>query len=337
MVTNAPPAPSEPSFGVAEPGKYTVTGTLSTAQTTLSLTTNYNMSFHNASGVIGTLDFNGPALVFTGEAEESAKVFIDWIAKQFHGRLEQERKSAPSEIEPTDWKARAEKAERDRDGFKSQLAAEREHGKLLQTRLDEARALNEASASARGSITPENIDEAVEAGQIIERLQRPVYQPLSEESFRAYEAARRRIAILRQIAAAPDEPQRAEPVFEKLAQEAASLLWEIPANAPNTIGLRGFDIAGRIEGAIKDKLAATQSAPPEVEPKKEWLIWCVGSRCWWAADRRGYRGDPRDAGRYTLDEARSICRVRSIENGPPEAIVHEDDACRGLDMNREPQ
>ncbi len=126
----------------------------------------------------------------------------------------------------------------------------------------------DAPPSARGSITPENIDEAVEAGQIIERLQRPVYQPLSEESFRAYEAARRRIAILRQIAAAPDEPQRAEPVFEKLAQEAASLLWEIPANAPNTIGLRGFDIAGRIEGAIKDKLAATQSAPPEEGTQK---------------------------------------------------------------------
>jgi hypothetical protein len=54
---------------------------------------NYNISFHNNDQEIGKLDFNGPALVFTGEAEESAKVFIDWIARSFHGRLEEERKA----------------------------------------------------------------------------------------------------------------------------------------------------------------------------------------------------------------------------------------------------
>jgi hypothetical protein len=54
---------------------------------------NYNIAFHNNGQEIGKLDFNGPALVFTGDAEESAKVFIDWIARSFHGRLEEERKA----------------------------------------------------------------------------------------------------------------------------------------------------------------------------------------------------------------------------------------------------
>ena len=54
---------------------------------------NYNISFHNNGKEVGKLDFNGSALVFTGEAEESAKVFIDWIARSFAGRLEDERKA----------------------------------------------------------------------------------------------------------------------------------------------------------------------------------------------------------------------------------------------------
>ena len=53
---------------------------------------NYNISFHNNGQEIGKLDFNGPALVFTGDAEESAKVFIDWVARNFAARLEEERK-----------------------------------------------------------------------------------------------------------------------------------------------------------------------------------------------------------------------------------------------------
>jgi hypothetical protein len=59
----------------------------------LDLKPDYNIAFHNNGKEIGKLDFNGPALVFTGEAEESAKVFIDWIAGSFHGRLEEERKA----------------------------------------------------------------------------------------------------------------------------------------------------------------------------------------------------------------------------------------------------
>lgn len=62
-----------------------------------NLKPNYNITFHrNSDGPslgkpVGTLDFNGPELKFTGDAEESAKVFIDWIATAFKSRLEEER------------------------------------------------------------------------------------------------------------------------------------------------------------------------------------------------------------------------------------------------------
>jgi len=57
---------------------------------------NYSLTFHRAGDngfiaeEVGRLDFNGPAMVFEGNAEESAKVFIDWIAKAFEGRLKEE-------------------------------------------------------------------------------------------------------------------------------------------------------------------------------------------------------------------------------------------------------
>lgn len=58
---------------------------------TLYTKPNYSMTFNNADKQVGALDFNGPEMVFTGDADESAKVFFDWIAKSFKGRLEQER------------------------------------------------------------------------------------------------------------------------------------------------------------------------------------------------------------------------------------------------------
>lgn len=51
---------------------------------------NCSVIFHNEQGQVGALDFNGPALKFEGNAEESAKVFIDWVAKSFAGRLSEE-------------------------------------------------------------------------------------------------------------------------------------------------------------------------------------------------------------------------------------------------------
>ena len=52
---------------------------------------NHNITFHNAEGYeVGTMDFNGPGLAFEGVAEESAIVFMDWVAKIFKARLEEE-------------------------------------------------------------------------------------------------------------------------------------------------------------------------------------------------------------------------------------------------------
>ena len=52
---------------------------------------NYNITFHRDDKQIGVLDFNGPEMTFTGDADESAKLFFDFIARSFKARLEQER------------------------------------------------------------------------------------------------------------------------------------------------------------------------------------------------------------------------------------------------------
>ena len=57
---------------------------------------NYNLTFHRVvDGVngqeVGKFDFNGPEMIFEGDAAESAKVFVDWVARSFHGRMEEER------------------------------------------------------------------------------------------------------------------------------------------------------------------------------------------------------------------------------------------------------
>ena len=62
-----------------------------------TLKPNYNMTFSNADSVVGTLDFNGPEMIFTGKAEESAKVFFDWIAQNFAQGLKEERGAAKAQ------------------------------------------------------------------------------------------------------------------------------------------------------------------------------------------------------------------------------------------------
>ena len=57
---------------------------------------NYTITFHRNTDTsgngreVGKFDFNGPEMKFTGDVDESAKVFIDWIAHTFKGRLEEE-------------------------------------------------------------------------------------------------------------------------------------------------------------------------------------------------------------------------------------------------------
>ena len=64
---------------------------------------NYNMTFHRDGKQVGALDFNGPEMTFSGDMDESAKLFFDLIARSFKERLEQERaderNSWPAEME----------------------------------------------------------------------------------------------------------------------------------------------------------------------------------------------------------------------------------------------
>ncbi len=57
----------------------------------------YTFSFHNGDKTVGTLDFNGPELRFTGDTDASAKIFVDMIADTFVGRLKREREKALEE------------------------------------------------------------------------------------------------------------------------------------------------------------------------------------------------------------------------------------------------
>lgn len=52
---------------------------------------NYNLTFNNAGGEVGRLDFNGDTVKFIGKADESAQVLFDWLAEAFKLRLLQER------------------------------------------------------------------------------------------------------------------------------------------------------------------------------------------------------------------------------------------------------
>jgi len=56
-----------------------------------NLKPNHNITFTNAEGYeVGNMDFNGPGLSFEGVADESAIVFMDWVAKIFQQRLKDE-------------------------------------------------------------------------------------------------------------------------------------------------------------------------------------------------------------------------------------------------------
>ena len=71
------------------------TGQLTTIE---SIKPNHNITFHRQSDTgridesnkVGSLDFNGPALKFEGNAEESAILFFNWVAQIFDQRLKDE-------------------------------------------------------------------------------------------------------------------------------------------------------------------------------------------------------------------------------------------------------
>lgn len=47
----------------------------------------YSVTFSNKDKRIGALDFNDDVMKFEGEAEESAKIFFDWLLGMFEKRV----------------------------------------------------------------------------------------------------------------------------------------------------------------------------------------------------------------------------------------------------------
>jgi hypothetical protein len=60
----------------------------------------YTISFHNGA-FVGKLDFNGPKMVFTGNADESVDAFVRAFGHWFDERLKQEREACAKFVE--DW------------------------------------------------------------------------------------------------------------------------------------------------------------------------------------------------------------------------------------------
>ena len=68
-----------------------VTHTNTNSLSLFDLKPNYNVVFHNGDHQIGRLDFNSGVMVFEGDAEESAQLFFNALAKYFADRLKEER------------------------------------------------------------------------------------------------------------------------------------------------------------------------------------------------------------------------------------------------------
>ena len=62
----------------------------------LNLKPNYSITFCKDGETIGEFDFNGPALKFIGECEESAQIFINWAMDAFSQRLKDEHTTEES-------------------------------------------------------------------------------------------------------------------------------------------------------------------------------------------------------------------------------------------------
>lgn len=84
---------------------------------------NYNVTFTNGEKTIGRIDMNGDVMTFEGDADESAKKFMDFLAGCFAQRLKEERekereacaKAAYNELAPSSSAMQAAKAIRARN------------------------------------------------------------------------------------------------------------------------------------------------------------------------------------------------------------------------------
>lgn len=74
---------------------------------------NCSIGFYRDGATVGTLDFNGPTMTFTGDAEPSARVFFDYVAMMFAERLAAERRAG----QYLSAAANKEQAEMQRQGY----------------------------------------------------------------------------------------------------------------------------------------------------------------------------------------------------------------------------
>ena len=56
----------------------------------INIKPSYTMTFHNEQKTIGTIDWNGPQMTFSGDLAKSVEIMFEWLAQAFEGRLKQE-------------------------------------------------------------------------------------------------------------------------------------------------------------------------------------------------------------------------------------------------------
>lgn len=56
----------------------------------LNIKPSYTMTFHRERETVGTIDWNGPTMTFSGDYDESCKILFEWLAQAFEGRLKEE-------------------------------------------------------------------------------------------------------------------------------------------------------------------------------------------------------------------------------------------------------
>ncbi len=115
-------------------------------------------------------------------------------------------------------------------------------------------------------------------------------------------------------------------LIDRLRKQAGSLVQgnrsrDLLREAADYIDMREKQII-ECQHQLITRSAVSETAGSE---KAEWLIWSNEHRAWWGPRRCGYPRDIAEAGRYTLKDARNICRSRSWEVGhiPPETMIHE--------------
>ena len=51
---------------------------------------NHKITFQQDGKTVGALDFNGPEMTFEGDMDESCRLFMQFVAQSFAGRLKEE-------------------------------------------------------------------------------------------------------------------------------------------------------------------------------------------------------------------------------------------------------